>query len=365
MAKIQKPTTLYKHPFSKAYWKDAALELKDTKMLVLAALMIALRVALKGVYIPIMPNVNINTAFLVNALGAMIYGPVMAIPAAIISDTLGCIIWPQGAYFLPFVLLEIGGSLIFSLFLYRAKLTPTRVILSRFCIDFFINIVLNAPIMAIYYQVVLGKSYLMFQIPQILKNLFMFPIESVVLTMFLKLMSPIVRRNKLIWDKGEGLKMNAKQITLMAVLLAVGVASVTGYLYYYYSNNSISKDFTPAERYSINSTMNDHVVERSGTFDGDLTTCVVESAYKMFFEGTTTYNLAVYTVDLEELQANIQEALTKDPESTYGLATIRGYSKSPAKKDDALTIQANAVIVLEDRTGKILSYELTPVTPTP
>ena len=48
-----KNKTLYPHPFSKAYWKDAAGELKDTRVLVFAALMIALRVAMKLVAIPL------------------------------------------------------------------------------------------------------------------------------------------------------------------------------------------------------------------------------------------------------------------------------------------------------------------------
>lgn len=48
--------TLYPHPFSKAYWKDAAGELKDTRVLVFAALMIALRVAMKLVAIPLAPR---------------------------------------------------------------------------------------------------------------------------------------------------------------------------------------------------------------------------------------------------------------------------------------------------------------------
>ena len=47
MARVQKSTTLYPHPFSKAYWRDAALEMKDTRMLVVTALMGALRIALK------------------------------------------------------------------------------------------------------------------------------------------------------------------------------------------------------------------------------------------------------------------------------------------------------------------------------
>lgn len=72
-----KNKTLYPHPFSKAYWKDAAGELKDTRVLVFAALMIALRVAMKLVAIPLAPGLKINTAFIVNALGAMVFGPVV------------------------------------------------------------------------------------------------------------------------------------------------------------------------------------------------------------------------------------------------------------------------------------------------
>ena len=78
MSKAQKSNTLYSHPFSKAYWRDAAAELKDTHMLVFAALMIALRLVMKQVSIPITPVLRINTAFFVNALGAMVFGPVMA-----------------------------------------------------------------------------------------------------------------------------------------------------------------------------------------------------------------------------------------------------------------------------------------------
>ena len=56
MTRTQKSTTLYKTPFSKAYWHDAAAELKDTKKLVIAALMNAIREALKLVAIPLAPG---------------------------------------------------------------------------------------------------------------------------------------------------------------------------------------------------------------------------------------------------------------------------------------------------------------------
>ena len=113
MAKLEKSTAVYSHPFSKAYWRDAAAELKSTKMLVIAALMIALRVATKGLSVPIAPNLDLfNLASFINALSAMIIGPVLAIPAALVSDFLGVMIWDGGNYFLPYALQEIASSLI-------------------------------------------------------------------------------------------------------------------------------------------------------------------------------------------------------------------------------------------------------------
>ena len=213
MSTLQKSTTLYKTPLSAAYWRDAAAELKDTKMLVFAALMIALR--------------DINTAFLANALGAMVYGPVVASLSAIISDVLGVML--QGEpYFPPFVLTEIAGSLIFALFLYRTKVTPTRVILSRFCICLFVNILLQTPIMMLYYQVVLGSQSYVLTIPRILKNLFMFPIESVVLTIFLAFMQPITYRMKLTYNAEKSLQFQKKQVALLTALFIFGCGCVVG-----------------------------------------------------------------------------------------------------------------------------------------
>ena len=89
--------------FSGAYWAEAAKELTNVKMLVFAALMIALRVVLKSVQIPIVPNqLQVGVGFLVNALGAMTFGPVMAVIAAGISDTAGALFFSSGAYFFSF-----------------------------------------------------------------------------------------------------------------------------------------------------------------------------------------------------------------------------------------------------------------------
>ncbi len=352
MSNKNKPRTLYATPFSKAYWRDAAAELKDVRMLVFAALMIALRVAMKGFSIEIMPTERINTAFFINALGAMTFGPVVAMLAAAISDTLGCILFPTGAYFFPFIFEEIAGSLIFALFLYRAKVTPTRVILSRFCIDFFVNIVMNAPIMWLYYKMLLGKSYVMFQLPQILKNLFMFPIEAVLLTLFLTVLLPITYRLGLTYDETPKLKFQKKQVALLVLLFVVGVGCVTGYLFYYYDNTSLSASYTAEERLDVNKEMTPIVQEADASLAGQTLVTTVESAYRQFGKGTTTYTGAVYQVD---------ETALSGYEKT--LAEIQGMSKSKAKAvadDGVMTRVATATIVLNDKTGETLDCSLTP-----
>ena len=203
----------------------AEIGAKAGKMLVVTALMIALRVALKPLAIPLGPQLSIQTAMLATALGAMIFGPVMAIPAAIISDTVGFILWPTGEYFLPFVLTEIASTMIYDLCLYRAKPSSLRVVLSRFFICFFVNVILQQLIFAWQYAYMgnpeeSSKQILgMFTVARIFKNLCFFPIESVVLTLFLKVLLPITSRARLTHGGKTGLDFSKKQIVVLAILL--------------------------------------------------------------------------------------------------------------------------------------------------
>ena len=347
----QKSTALYPHPFSKAYWLDAAAELKDTKMLVVAALMIALRVAMKGLAIPLAPSLKINTAFFVNALGSMIYGPVLAGLGAAVSDVLGFIMWPQdGFYFPPFMLTEIAGSVIFAMFLYRAKVTPTRVMLSRFCICFFVNVLLQTPIMVWYYSIYYPDKAYLLTIPGIIKNLFMFPIESVVLTLFLSVVLPITNRMKLTYSVGttsKSLKFTKKQIALLVTLVIVGCVSVFGYLTYHYNTTTLSSEFGD-QRDEKNKQMLEYVQQECDEFDGAQAVTIVDSAYQKFLTNEITYNVSLYTY--EEMSA-------EELEKCWALSKS-GPTKDPYK--NMLTKAATAVIVVDDKTGQVLEFTLTP-----
>lgn len=351
----QKTNKLYPHPFSKAYWRDAAAELKDTHMLVFAALMIALRLVMKQISIPITPFLRINVAYFVNALGAMVFGPVFAMICAAITDVLGYIIRPDGVYFIPFILTEIGGSLVFALFLYRAKITPARVMLSRFTINLFINVLLQTPIMMWYYALYMGGKQYTFAmaVPGMIKNILMFPIESVLLSLFLGIMLPITCRLGLTYtgvEAKQDLKFSKKQLVSLALLFVVGVGCVFGYLGYYYKNNSLSASYTAEQRYEENTRMTQVVAQMEDTLDPDTTVTTVESAYKKFLTNEVTYSVAVYTVNEEALQG-----YDKD------LETIRGMSKSKAKAvsdDGVMEKVGTARVVMNTKTGDVLSFTM-------
>ena len=346
MAKTNKSTALYPHPFSKAYWRDAAAEMKDIKMLVVTALMIALRIALKPFAIYIGPQMAIQTATLATALGAMIFGPVVAIPAAMISDTIGFMIFPTGDYFLPFMLTEIAGTMIYALCLYRAKPSATRVIIARFLICFVVNVVLQQFIYAWYYTYMgnpeQAKNSIMgiMTTARLFKNLFFFPIESIVITLFLKVLVPVTSRARLTHGGKTGLEFTKKQIALLVVLLAVGIGSAVGYLNYYYNNNSVTKDYSAEEVIEMNHQMHDIIVEEDAAVDADRTLAVIEYASKPFFGEETTYTVALY-------QAKEDASITDK---------MWSYKKTPASKDETLERIATVTIVTKNKTGELLSY---------
>ena len=350
----KKTNNLYPHPFSKAYWRDAVAELKDIHMLVFAALLIALKLVMKQFAIPITPFLKINVSFFVTALGAMVYGPVMACLCGFITDVLGYLIRPDGIFFPPYMITEAAGGVVFALYLYRARTTTLRVMLSRFTISLGVNVILQTPIHMWYYALFMnGKQYtLAMAVPGMIKNILMFPIEAVLLALFLSVMLPITSRLGLTYtgrDAKQDLQFTKRQAVSLVVLFVVGVAGVMGYLSYYYKTTSLSAKYTAEQRYEENTRMTQVLAQEDPTLVPDTTVTTVESAYKKFLSDETTYTVAVYTVDENALSGYDQD-----------LETIRGLSKSKAKAvadDGVMEKQYTATVILNTKTGEVLSWE--------
>ncbi len=365
MSTKTRSTALYPHPFSRAYWKDAAAEMKGTRMLVITALLTALRIALKPLAIPLGPQLTIQTAMLATALGAMVYGPVVAIPAAIISDTVGFLIWPTGDYFLPFVLTEIASTMIYALCLYRSKVSPTRVILSRFFICLLVNVILQQIVFAWQYMylgnpekaadAILG----IMTVARIFKNVAFFPIESLVLILFLRVLLPVTNRAGLTFCPDADMKISRKQVAALVCLTAVGIGSAVGYLAYRYNGGATSRsaDYSDKERMANNKAMAELVLERTDDWDSETVFCVVDSAYRDLFASDTDYTVAVYVLDEAAFAAG------QAADADYTEDTLWGYSKSGPSKDKykSLVKVASATVVKNEKTGEILSFQVAPV----
>ncbi len=327
----------YSHPFSVAYWRQAAREITSVRMLVFAAMMVALRIIFKQISIPIGPNLRINTAFIINALGAMVMGPVLSLLCAAVTDTLGAFLFPQGPYFFPFIFVEMAGSLIFALFLYRTKLKPWRLIASRFCICFLVNIVINTPIMMIYYEMVLGKAYPVLNLPRIAKNLVAFPLEALVLMLVFRPLLPALRRMGFAVDAPDGIRPTKKTVAVAVALALLGGVAVGGYVWYDYENTSLSASYTAEQRLSRNEALGRIVLERHPELREEETVCVIESAYPRAFSPEVTYHVAVYRADLTGAE---------DPAAL--LTELRGLSKSKAAARSELTRLFDEDLVLTE-----------------
>lgn len=219
--------TLFRTPFCAQYWRLACMELKDIRMLMLAAVVIAARVALNPFAIPIIPGVlEIKLSFWINAAGCMIYGPVVGALSGAVSDSLSCLLFPNGPYFFPFIFVEMLGSFLFGLVLYRAKLSGARVILSRIAVVVGCNFILNPLIMIPYYQIFFdNKAYTLYSLTlTIFKNLILLAPECLVLMIFLSAIVPAIKPFGLIAKSQPKLYLKKSHYIALAVLFVLSIA---------------------------------------------------------------------------------------------------------------------------------------------
>ena len=163
-------------------FKKSFEELKSIRCLTVTALLIGVSVALKFVMIMPSETLKISFAFVGLAAIGMLYGPVVAGLAGVVTDVIGFLVKPTGAFSPIFTLVEVAGAVIYGIFLYG--LNPVkldfssrsaffgglktngfqvfRIFMAKFCVNLFCNVFLNTIAMVImgYFapEVFLGKD---------------------------------------------------------------------------------------------------------------------------------------------------------------------------------------------------------------
>lgn len=231
--------------FSAAYWKTAAMSFKDVRMLVFAALIVALRVAVKLLRVPMAAGLSFSYDCYINSLGSLVYGPLMALLCGAVSDTLGCIIAPNGPYFFPFIFVEMGSAFIFALFFWRRRLSIPRVLTAKFTVNFICNIILTSLFMKwsyyIFYGVEKAEAYAIINGVRIVKNLVLFPLEAMLIALLLSALTPALRSMRLL-EAEHNLALHRRHYWIIAALTVLSAALILFYVFFL-------KDFISAHNF--------------------------------------------------------------------------------------------------------------------
>ncbi len=213
-------------------FKRSALEFKSIRCLTFTAMLIALDLAIKlTTTVESSDALHISFAFVALASVSMLYGPTVGFAAGMITDLLGFVLRPSGAFDIRFTLIEALGAMIYGIFLYNAQndrwLLP-RVIAAKTTVVIVCNLWLTTWAVAS----LAGKGFMAMFPARAIKNLIQLPIDIILLALILPLvlkawqMIPgnkrVVDEKLLFCDAGAGRAMIA--LTTLAFILVFSLS---------------------------------------------------------------------------------------------------------------------------------------------
>lgn len=197
--------TLYKTPFSRAYWRDALTDSKKLRTLIFSALMVAACVALGRIpAIYVATGTKLSWGFLARALCALVGGPVNALLFGFVEDTVGFFMNPDGGYNPFYVFTTMLGVFTYALFLYRAEVTVLRVFLAKLLTNVQ-NVFLQSLGTYLWYSA--GKGYWVLVGERAVKNAIMLPLQTAMLVALFAALLPILHRMGFLPDQAARLRL--------------------------------------------------------------------------------------------------------------------------------------------------------------
>lgn len=189
-------------------FRTSAEKMRVTRFIALCALMIAMKVALSFIQIPVAENLNIRFTYIVVAVEAAVLGPVMAVVSGAVTDIVGYLIHPTGAFFFGYTISAMAGSLIFALFLYERKITIVRLALSRFFINYLVNVLMGSY----WSSVMFSKGYIYYFTNSLIKNSILLPVEVILLVIVFNALLPTLTAKQLLVPQKTPIPITGKKV---------------------------------------------------------------------------------------------------------------------------------------------------------
>lgn len=156
---------------------SSSQELKKVLALAACAMFAALAMILNSVAsISIGPYIKIGFSAIPNQLVDYLFGPVTGSLFAGVLDIVKYVLKPDGAFFFGFTFNAMLAAFIYGCFYYKKKLTLWRVLLAKLIVILVVNVFLNT----LWLDMLYGKGFLVLLPARAVKNLIMWPIDSVI-----------------------------------------------------------------------------------------------------------------------------------------------------------------------------------------
>lgn len=176
------------------YWRAAAAEFRSVRSLTVAALMTALTVAVGSLFIPVADNLRLMFTYIPMSVGGMVCGPLMAMVIGLVSDLVGFVIHPTGAFFPGYTLSAVLGALAYGLAFYRQRPNIWRVLIVRGLV----NLLVNAALGSVWSAVLMGKAYMFYLGKSLFKNIALLPIEAFIIHQVFRFVTPMLERMRMV-----------------------------------------------------------------------------------------------------------------------------------------------------------------------
>ncbi len=193
--------SVYPHPFSAGFWRDAAGEFKSLRKLTFAALMIAMCIILG--YIPSIPvaTAKITWGFLARSVCAWVCGPLVGLAFGFAEDILSFFLTGGGGgpFFPGYTITTMLGVFTYAIIFYRQKITLRSIFLAKLLTN-----IQNVLLGTLWTSILNGKAWLVLVPARALKNLIMLPVQTAMLFVLFTALLPFLRRMDLItWKEGR------------------------------------------------------------------------------------------------------------------------------------------------------------------
>lgn len=173
------------------FYRESMEEFRKPRVLALCGMLAALAVVLGQVAsIDIGPYIKIGFSGIPNRLVDALFGPVIGAVFGGALDVIKFMIKPTGPFFIGFTFNAMLADVIFGTIIYKYPLSMKRMLIAEFLNKLIVNCFFNTLWISMLY----GKGFFALIPARVIKNLVMWPIDSLILYTVLKALAPAIQR---------------------------------------------------------------------------------------------------------------------------------------------------------------------------